>query len=400
MAPDVVAVYFPSWHPNRHYTRWYGEGFSEWTLVQEARPRFPGHRQPLVPSWGAFDESDPAWAAREIDLAADHGITAFLFDWYWYQGEQFLGEALEDGFLRAPNRDRLKFCVMWANHTWGVWPAMRERYRGAPTAGTVEGQALAYDGTLLSIRHTLEDIDRAAAYCCAHYFGQPNYLTRDGQPVFALWYPLEWERQLGGWAGVAEGVARFRARCAVLGYPGVHLAVNIANTEPALLCWRPDWIAQAKAAGFDSVFGYNVARTHGYAQLTDAWPVVDYRDVVQSHRELFRACEGQGLPFHPVATVGFDNSPRWAHDAVLPLDFRVLGYEPIVVENTPARFGEVVRAALASIRRQESEVPFLLVNAWNEWTEGCYLLPEAHVGLGYLEALAAAVREGAPGVTS
>ena len=58
--------------------------------MKAARPRYPGHRQPNVPAWGYFDEADPAYAAREIDLAADHGITSFLFDWYWYEDGPFL----------------------------------------------------------------------------------------------------------------------------------------------------------------------------------------------------------------------------------------------------------------------------------------------------------------------
>lgn len=32
--------------------------------------------------------------------------------------------------------------------------------------------------------------------------------------------------------------------------------------------------------------------------------------------------------------------------------------------------------------------PFgVLLNAWNEWTEGCYLLPEERTGNGCLEAV-------------
>jgi hypothetical protein len=113
---EIVAVYYPHWHNYDHGSSWKGEGWTEWEGLKAAVPRFPGHHQPLKPSWGCFDESDPKWSAREIDLAADHGIDVFLFDWYWYSGVTTMEEALEHGFLKAENRQRMKFALMWANH--------------------------------------------------------------------------------------------------------------------------------------------------------------------------------------------------------------------------------------------------------------------------------------------
>ena len=107
--PEVVAVYYPHWHSYDHGSAWKGEGWTEWEGVKAAVPRFPGHEQPLRPTWGYFDESDPKWSAREIDLAVDHGIDVFLFDWYWYSGVKNMEEALERGFLRAANGERMNW---------------------------------------------------------------------------------------------------------------------------------------------------------------------------------------------------------------------------------------------------------------------------------------------------
>ena len=76
--PEVIVVYYPHWHSYDHGSAWKGEGWTEWEGVKAAVPRFPGHEQPLRPTWGYFDESDPQWSAREIDLAADHGIDVFF----------------------------------------------------------------------------------------------------------------------------------------------------------------------------------------------------------------------------------------------------------------------------------------------------------------------------------
>lgn len=100
---ETAAIYFPSWHSDAHYSAWYGPGWTEWELVKTARSLYPGHDQPKEPAWGYFDESDPLWAEKQIDLAAVHGITSFMFDWYWYQGVQILHGALEKGFLKARN---------------------------------------------------------------------------------------------------------------------------------------------------------------------------------------------------------------------------------------------------------------------------------------------------------
>jgi hypothetical protein len=122
---EVAAYYSPNYHRDPRSDAWYGPGWTEWELVKAARPRFPGHRQPIEPAWGYFDEADPAWAARQIDLAADHGVTCFLYDWYWYEDGPYLQGALERGFLEAPNRGRLKFALLWANHDWlHVQPAV------------------------------------------------------------------------------------------------------------------------------------------------------------------------------------------------------------------------------------------------------------------------------------
>ena len=119
-----AAYYFPGYHAEKRNDRIHGPGWSEWELMKCARPRFAGHDQPKVPLHGWGDESDPAEMAVKIEDASSHGIDVFVFDWYWYNGEQFLEKPLNEAFLNAPNRNRLKFAIMWANHNWGIWPAL------------------------------------------------------------------------------------------------------------------------------------------------------------------------------------------------------------------------------------------------------------------------------------
>jgi hypothetical protein len=142
----------------------------------------------------------------------------------------------------------------------------------------------------------------------------------------------------------------------------------------------------AKRLGFDSVFAYNIVRTKSYSQIPNEMPLVNYREVMDSHQYCWRKIESGGLTHFPSVTTGLDVSPRWNRSIKPPMDFRALGYEPIIVENTPERFGELCRMALDRAAAQNSEA--IIINAWNEWTEGMYLLPEKKYGDGYLKELA------------
>ena len=58
-----------------------------------------------------------------------------------------------------------------------------------------------------------------------------------------------------------------------------------------------------------------------------------------------------------------------------------MGYYPISAGNTPERVGELLDEALSF----DSEA--VLINAWNEWSEGMYLLPEKKWGSAYLDTV-------------
>ena len=59
----------------------FGKGWTEFDTIRNAKALFPCHTMPHYPLWGYYNEAEPEWAAREIDLAADHGVDAWLVDW-------------------------------------------------------------------------------------------------------------------------------------------------------------------------------------------------------------------------------------------------------------------------------------------------------------------------------
>lgn len=381
---EAFAIYFPSWHPDAHYEKWYGKGFSEWELVKTTNPLFEGHTQPKIPLWGYFDESKPEWMEKQIDLAADHCITGFFFDWYWYNGEKFLDKALEDGFLKSRNKTRLKFSLMWANHTWGKWPATSNA-RGM--GGLELGRQATGDMELLRQTHSLEDMSNVAGYCCEHYFREANYWTIDGSPVFSIYDVNLLISQFGTVESATAALEVFRETVQANGFKDVFFLANIGCCDDNLYCCGWDRVSRAAAMGFKAVFAYNIVRTPEYSSIPDEMPVYDYSGVMESHKHCWGKIEAGGLEHFPSVTIGLDVSPRWNRSIRPPMDFKAYSYEPIVVGNTPEKFGQLVESAVRQVSSNNTCNKVIILNAWNEWTEGMFLLPEKRYGNGYLEAL-------------
>lgn len=112
------AYYFDGWagrhrladDPNEPWAR---------TAPTHLTRRLAGEFSEREPLWGWRDDSVDIME-RQIDLAADHGLAFFAFCWYWHkdpaevrQDPKHTGLEL---FLRARNRDRMRFCLLVANH--------------------------------------------------------------------------------------------------------------------------------------------------------------------------------------------------------------------------------------------------------------------------------------------
>ncbi len=370
---QVAAYYFGNYHVDPRNEHAHGPGWTEWNLVKSATPRFPGHQQPKVPLWGYKDESDPQVFEQKIAAAADHGIDAFIFDWYWYNDGPFLERALEKGFLRAGNRDRLKFSIMWANHNWtDIHPAKLT----APAS-------LQFPGAV-----TPDTFRRITDHCIEQYFKQPNYWLIDGCPYFSIYELMRFVESFGSRAAAAEQIAGFRERVKSAGFPDLHFNAVVWGEQllPAQTQIN-DLKPLLQQLGVDSIGSY--VWIH-HTQFR-SFPSVSYDDIAGQY-EKYRAtaAANAGKPYFPNVTVGWDSSPR----ACQTDTFIGKGYPftAVIEGNTPEKFGKYLESAKAFLDTSTERHKILTINSWNEWTEGSYLEPDTEHRLGYLEQIARVFR--------
>jgi hypothetical protein len=360
---QVAAIYFPSWHaePRRDARR--GPGWTEWELMKAGRPRFPGHAQPIEPAWGYAEETDPAVMTRSVATAAEYGIDAFLWDWYWYDGEDFLNRPLNETYLSLPAHPT-KFALMWANHNWmDVFPARNDRRSELVFPASVNADEF----------HRMTDL------IIERYLTHPAYWRVNGAAWFTIFMLQQLQDDLGGVAATAAALADFRARARAAGAGELHINAmggrwSGPNATPprelGIDCLGPyNWLHQLMRLRQGLTVNYRAWRLAAAAE----WPIQDARAEV---------------PYIPNVTMGWDSTTRVSQDDELTVE----GWPrlPVVINNTPAEFGQAVADAVAFLERR-GEPKVLTINAWNEWTEGSYLEPDRTHGLAYLEALARAL---------
>jgi predicted GH43/DUF377 family glycosyl hydrolase len=364
----VASYYFGNYHPgDPRNTKMKGKDWSEWELVKAAKPRFPGHQQPKVPLWGYGDESDPKVMAQKINAAADHGINAFIFDWYCYDDGPFLEGPIDRGFLQATNNQRLKFAFMWANHDW---LEIQPYKRGTP-------QKLVFPGKV-----SPAGFERICDHLIKDYFSHPSYWRIDGRPYFSFYELTKLLESFGSVEATRAALDQFRAKARAAGLPGLHLNAVVWG-QPILPAERKPANAPklVRDLGFDSVTSYVWIHHVGLPQQ-----VTDYNWVRDEYFKYWDRAEKQfGVPYFPNVSMGWDSSPRAAQED----EFGNFGYPftNTMGQNTPENFRAALEKTKQRLLAQPGGPRILNINCWNEWTEGSYLEPDTVNGMKYLEAV-------------
>jgi hypothetical protein len=370
--PKVLAYYFPDYHRDSRNEQWFGSGWDEWEVVRSGTPRFEGHRQPRVPLGGYADEADPVVFADQIALADQHGVDGFIFDFYWYDDGPYLQRALDEGYLRAHNPGGVEFSLMWANHDLlDIFP--RKDLVTPPPP--LKSGAIGRDAFERMARHVIDD-----------YFTDPRYSLVDGRPRFSIYEVGAFVRGLGGVQEAADALRWFDAETRKVGLPGVHLDAVVWGF--AVL---PAEIPLENPASLVAELGFRSASSYVWIHHIDTslhafpaggpWATVE--DEVFAQYEAYQ--DDLGVPFYPNVTVGWDASPRVAADAAFTRT--TLPYPPIW-DPIPDEFAHALRRARRFCDLAGNRYSEVTLNAWNEWTEGSYLLPDTHNRTAMLERIA------------
>lgn len=347
-APKVMAIYFPQYHAFPENDRFWGRGFTEWTLLKPFN-KGRGIRKPLsveLGGLGYYDLTDREVRKKQAQLAKEHGVHGFLFYHYWFTGEgiekPMVMEKIPQLMLEDGEPD-MPYFFNWANEPW------TRKWNGSASA----------EDTLLGQNYGDEAEWQKHFTFLLPFFRHDKYIRINGKPVFAIYRP----GLLIAQGKLAPMLALWGSMAQASGFPGIYFV----NTHSGF------WMEmKGQPAGmFDA--SYHFLSTCCSSGRGKNWN----HDIATTRDQL--------TVFTPVqywgAFTGFNNRVRRPEE------------EHTEIPVTPPQFYTALVhsfSAMASTpqRRLDSlSHNIFVVGAWNEWNEQNVLEPDDEYGYGYLKSL-------------
>lgn len=360
----VAAYIWPSCHDDSlGREKLWPEGTGEWEVIKKGNPRFDGHYQPRQPLWGYELDNDPKVVEKWIDVATKYGVNVFVYDWYWYDEGPFLESAINDGFLKAWNNEKMQFYIMWANHDvkYNYWNV--HRYK--------DNIEILWDAKVDWKNYKII-VDRVIN----QYFKRPNYFKINGEPVFSIFSVNKLLESFGNsLEETLKALNYFRDEAKKAGFPGLHIQWNQGGGSLMSEAAAGQFANNVNAMGFNSIAMYNMG---GCVEDYIAYGTNSIKIREQMDTNL-------DIPVFPCVSIGWDDTPRFPAKGI---------HDVVHYNNTPQSFATLLSKAKRYADRHPEQPKLITINAWNEWVEGSYLLPDMLNGFGYLEAVKEVIIDG------
>lgn len=345
----VIAIHLPQFHPFKENDQWWGMGFTEWTNVTKAKPRYEGHYEPHLPSdTGFYDLRLPEARELQADLAKQYGIYGFCYYHYWFNGKQLMDRPVNE--ILSMGKPDFPFMLCWANENWA------RNWDGG------------FTDVLMKQEYSHEDDISHIRWLCKYVFPDKRYIRVDNKPVFIVYrvalFP-DFEETVRTWRQIAQDEFQMELYLIETMFPGDPSHTSITRGVDAAMDFQPLGV-------MTSGLPLQPIKSLNPLEPKEQQPTVyNYSDYVDY-------CRAMDLPdrCYPCVSPGFDNSPRRIERTFLSF-----------TECSPENYGRWLFDCLCrSTSLQGDAENFVFINAWNEWAEGNHIEPDQKWGRQYLEA--------------
>ncbi len=364
----VFAAYLPQFHETPENNMFWGDGFTDWVGVKNAKPQYPGHNQPRIPlDNNYYDLSDYRIIQWQANLARHYGVDGFNIYHYWFKNGKQMLQTPAELILKHPEID-IEYFFSWDNCSWvRSWSSIPGNDWAPEAEKTIK------DGKEVLLELDYEDRDQWEKhfYYLLPFFKDKRYMKINNCPVFA--FMTNQDRD------VLLSMGNYWKELAVInGLEGLFLLTQrdvFKNKQlfDAQFLYQPAAASWGKRKAIED----RLQKHFGIKPKEDR-EVKYFYNYEKVWKKLVR-----NAPQHikenliPGAVIKYDDTPRRGNKAMI-----LHSTSPDIFNRY---FTQLYRMCCAN------DCVMVLLTAWNEWGEGAYLEPDETDGYAYLEALKKAV---------
>lgn len=360
----LFALYLPQFHETPENNEWWGEGYTDWVALKQAKPVFKGHKQPRVPlNKNYYDLTNVESIRWQASLAKEYSVNGFCIYHYYSNGKLMMNRPAE--ILLEDKSIDIEYFFSWGNHDF------RKNWFNGDKSLLRKQEYGGQEDFLNHIEYLLP------------FFKDERYLKIDNKPVFTIYqvsaienYTLmiqTWEAYLKK-AGF-DGIYIIAMKC----QPGItNDSLFAYDAVKAVMPFEPLNVRSNASNGNILYIYKRRAKTvllRAYNKLFEKHQIPEKFNY-QWANQMIRKQKRDGKQYY-CAFPDWDNTPRYQGKGV------------VFTGTSPELFGESLRGLIERSQAEAAEI--LFINAWNEWGETAYLEPDEINGYGNLEAVRKAV---------
>jgi hypothetical protein len=347
---EKYVTFFPQFQSDPVNDKAWYPGFSDWDLIGKLPRNFVDR---FTPSTGFYTPGSDQYMSSLGEKLKLSGVDGLAIYHYYFNGQHVL-PSVEKWILNS--KPDFNFFFIWANETW------TKRWIGKPHE------------IIIRQKHEADEaiIEKHAAYI-ATFMKMPNYRTIDGRPLFILYNP-------SAVADLGNVINIYRKKFTALGLDPL-IGVCVAHMLDSESVASYDFICEFQPRLF-----FNFNRYGKKRQLLG----MRAKAIIGDNFEIFSGMIDKVRRFWPKTRKFYYDEYIKPQMQTLIADYliTVAGSRPImrclfVSWNNMPRYGksytEVVPPsescyAIDQIKKINSSEDYpLLINSWNEWSEGAAL---------------------------
>ncbi len=301
-------------------------------------------RKPVL---GWYPEGNPIVTDWEIKMAVDRGISFFVPVWYRTKGNE--GKPVipsYDHWIKslddAKYKDYIEYYIMWDNA----------------------------NASMSGIKDKDDFLTNVVPFWIENYFKNPLYMKSGNRPIVSIFSTTDFINSLGGVESSKEALQEANKIAIENGFDGILFIGQF--------CWGNPYTNhdKLKYIGFEYSMSY-----HWPTFASGATPdklVLNDQEVIDGHQYAWDAQATALIPNILTVSMGWDSTPWGGSTSKRKWRLTPQGYTTVMAN---------AKNTMASRAGNEFDSKMLLLDNWNEYGEGHYIMPVEQYGFSYLDSV-------------